>query len=431
MSNPLSKISVDDVSAVFKRVQKDDLIAGDDTSLLFYDLSRLSGRISNLIDLFPDSTLHAVAVKANPLAKILGHLCQLDVGAEVASLPELLLAESTGFRSEKIVFDSPAKTIEELEYALKKGIHINIDSFSELERIAELKTRIQSRSSIGIRLNPQVGMGKIAATSVAGEYSKFGISLKENSEALIETFLKHDWLNGIHLHIGSQGCSLEMLIKGIETVYEFVVEVNTRLKSRNAGHRINIFDIGGGLPVSYRQGDETISMKIYRDSIKRRFPELFSDKFKLITEFGRYIHANAGWVAARVEYVKETAGIKTAMIHVGADMFVRECYNPDDWHHDISVIDSRGNIKSGNGETYAVAGPLCFAGDIIAREAKLPLIEEGDYLIIHDAGAYTLSMWSRYNSRQPPKVIGYHDNGEAIEVLKKREEAEKTINFWD
>jgi diaminopimelate decarboxylase len=73
---------------------------------------------------------------------------------------------------------------------------------------------------------------------------------------------------------------------------------------------------------------------------------------------------------------------------------------------------------------------LCFAGDIIARDIELPEAEAGDYILIHDTGAYTLSMWSRYNSRQIPKVIGYDKENKTFEVLKERESKEDLLKFW-
>lgn len=425
------RISNDEMGEIFRlALKEEELIDDNDAALVFYDLSHLTSRINNLVNLFPKSTLHTIAIKANPLAKILIKMEKLGVGLEAASLPELYLAEKAGFLQKNLAFDSPIKTIPELEYAMKLGVHINADSFSELERIDDLQKQIKSQSTFGVRINPQVGMGKIMATSVAGEYSKFGIAINENRKELIACFLKYEWLTGVHLHIGSQGCDMALLLQGIETVYNFANEVNDHLKKHNLDRRVNIFDIGGGLPVSYGK-EQAISMAQYRDELSLRFSDLFSDKFKLITEFGRYVHANAGWVASRVEYVKKGGKVNTAMIHVGADMFLRKCYKPDDWHHDISVINSRGEIKTGcDDKKYNIAGPLCFAGDIIAREIALPQVEQGDYILIHDAGAYTLSMWSRYNSRQIPKVIGYYEGGAKFEVLKQREQPEQLWAFW-
>lgn len=423
-----TRLSDDEIARVLRRaLRSDDLISVEDTAIVFHDLSLLTERIQNLIELFPESSLHAIAAKANPLSRVLEHIGGLGVGIEVASLPELQCAEKAGFSADKIVFDSPAKTRTEIEYALKAGVHINADSLSELERIADLLRQTESASTIGLRINPQVGAGAISATSVAGDYSKFGVPIRTSRDSIIQAFLMYDWLSGVHVHIGSQGCDVNLLLDGIAVVMDLVDDVNERLR----GRRIDTFDIGGGLPVSYHRDKQPTSMLQYRDELARRFGRLFTDEFRLITEFGRYIHANAGWTATRVEYVKNDGITNTLMVHVGADMFLRKCYNPNDWHHEISVVDRSGQPKQpGEMKKYTVAGPLCFAGDIIAREIELPEVNEGDYLIVHDTGAYTLSMWSMYNSRQIPRVIGYRNDGERFEILKDRTDIERIEKFW-
>ena len=426
------RITCEKMSQVFRNSLKEKIVNNENTSVIFYDLSFLEERVNELIRLFPQSTLHAIAVKANPLTKILSFLNFLNVGAEAAGLPELYLAEKSGLDPDKIVFDSPVKTMPELEYAMKLGAHINADSLAELKRIAELLNMIRTKSSFGIRINPQVGTGKILSTSVAGEYSKFGVPIKEYRKELIQSFLEYDWLRGVHLHTGSQGCPVELLVKSVKVVYDFVNETNELLKRNGKGKQIDVFDIGGGLPVSYGKDEKIITMSEYKEKLCEHCEELFSGKLKLITEFGRYVHANAGWTASRVEYVKESSGVKTAMIHTGADLFLRKCYQPDEWFHEISVLDSDGNIKNGKDTTpYIIAGPLCFAGDILSKEIILPEVKEGDYVLIHDTGAYTLSMWSRYNSRQVPKVVGYFNDGEKFEILKERESLDDVRKFWE
>jgi diaminopimelate decarboxylase len=127
--------------------------------------------------------------------------------------------------------------------------------------------------------------------------------------------------------------------------------------------------------------------------------------------------------------VKHDPGISTAMIHTGADLFVRECLNPKDWQHEYSVMDSSGRLKEGlSGTPWNLAGPLCFSGDILAKNVMLPEVEEGDYLIIHDTGGYTFSMWSRYNSRFAPRILAYDKRG--FRVLKERENAGDLLRFW-
>lgn len=421
----------------------DELINQDDTALIFYDLGFIHRRIEKLKTLFPENTLHAIAVKANPLPSVLGKLKLMGTGAETASLPELIIALNSGFPAEKIVFDSPVKTIGEIEFALKTGVHLNADSFGEIERISKIMQHLNSKSAIGLRINPQAGTGKIEITSVAGNYSKFGVPVKDFRDEIIGTYLENDWLTAIHVHVGSQGCELPLLIKGIRIVYELALEINCLLEKSGKLHRIRVFDIGGGLPVAYKDDDLPPMMEEYAQTLKSAMPALFDGTFTLVTEFGRWVHANAGFALSRVEYLKTSKGtgktqdatfpstVNTIMIHVGADLLIRECYLPGQWSHKISVANPSGRIKTGNTEAkYTVAGPLCFQGDIIAREISLPQVAEGDYIIIHDTGAYTLSMWSRYNSRQIPKVIGFSDDGKDFEILRERETTEDLFNFW-
>ncbi len=408
-----------------------ELLTVDDTAVMFHDLSFLEEKFNDLKSLFPKDTLHSVAIKANPLIALLDYLKTLGAGAEAATLPELYFAEKCGYDPQKMVFDSPAKTRQELEYALELGAHVNADSFQELERIDEFLKDNKSNSTIGIRINPQVGSGKIGITSVAGKYSKFGIPLNDMYDELLNIYLKYGWLTGVHLHVGSQGCEMELLLNGVERVLEFAETVNAKLEQTGSDRRIDIFDLGGGLPVSYFRDVAPDSMKDYRDALQSRFPQLFIGTYRLFTEFGRYMHANCGWTASRVEYVKDLAGVKTAMIHVGADLLMRACYLPQDWHHEIAVTDAQGNLKSlDKTDQYTIAGPLCFAGDIIARDVELPELEEGDHLIIHDTGAYTMGMWSRHNSRQLPKVVGYFNDGESFKILKERESLDRVYEFW-
>ena len=427
-----STISQAEISETLAKVLANpELFQTHDNSILFYNLSAVKARVEELKDAFPAGTLHAVAVKANPLLKMLSIARHLNTGAEVASLPELHLAEKAGFMPGHIVFDSPCKTREELANALQKGVYLNADSFQELDRIGEILQNIKSNSVIGLRINPQVGPGNIKSTSVADGISKFGIPLAQNRDKILQYYLQYPWLQGIHVHIGSQGCPVPLLIAGIRRVLDLCIEVNEMLQQQSAPNRIVNFDIGGGLPVSYHPGHEPVTMQQFAGMLRSNCPELFGGQFRIITEYGRYINANAGWVAAKVEYVKREPGYNIIITHVGADLFLRKCYNPADWHHHISVTDKYGHVKTGIDPTpYTVAGPLCFAGDVLATDLKLPVVEEGDFLILHDAGAYTMSMWSRYNSRQMPVVIGYREAGNDFEILRQRETLNDLLEFW-
>ena len=428
--NDISRLSPESISDTFGKALAGSIISGDDTAAVFIDLTFLKKRAKSLQALFGENCIHTMAIKANPLVTILGVFRDLGFGAEAASLPELYIARAAGIRASNTIFDSPVKTIAELQYAINTKMHINSDSLAELERIDRIRGAANSRSTFGLRINPQVGAGRIKMTSVAGEYSKFGVPLNQYRAEIIEAYLRYPWLTGIHLHIGSQGIPLDLLVKGAELIFELTKEINQRLAEKNKPNRINIFDIGGGMPVTYRDDLPAPTIDEYVKALHAKIPQLFDGEYKLITEFGRYLNANCGWAISRVEYVKKQGDINTALIHLGADMFIRRCYNPDDWHHDILVIDSNGKLKSGSERKYVIAGPLCFAGDIIAHDIDLPEIEPGDYIVIRDVGAYTYSMWSRYNSRQMPIIVGYNDNGHEFSILRKRESLDDIYRFW-
>lgn len=420
-----------DIAGVIRRAVSERHIDGESTAAIFYNLSEIERRLAELRDCFPDTALHAVAVKAGPLSALLEHTVQHGMGLEAASWPEIMLALNAGARPDQIVFDSPAKTRLELTNAIRKGLHINADSIYELDRIAEiLASGVESGdATFGVRVNPQVGVGSIASTSVAGSYSKFGVPLLEFRAAVVERFIRYPWLGGLHIHIGSQGCPVEMLLAGVGRVLELADEIDAATSSY--GRAVRILDIGGGLPVSYSDTQPAVSMSEYAARLRDEFPVLFGPRFRLITEFGRWVFANAGWAVSRVEYVKHERERRTAIVHLGADMFLRKCYRPKDWHHDVFVCGPDGIIKSEPDELpCTIAGPLCFAGDLLAKDIDLPPISPGDLLVVRDTGAYTVSMWSRYNSRQMPNVLGYHDDGRDLRVIKRRETPDQLIEFW-
>lgn len=418
------------ISEILQSAISGGVIREEDTCVIFYDMACLEYRLKHLISCFPSGTLHGLAIKANPLTRImnLARSVGQGIGVETASIGEVNLALHAGYLPAQIVFDSPVKTPADIKFSLAAGIHLNIDNLSELERVSTLYNS-STQSSIGLRINPQIGLGTILESSVAGEYSKFGVPLKSRHTELEKDFLTYPWLIGVHLHVGSQGCSLDMLTEGIGRLYDFVMEMNPR-RIESGLPPISVFDIGGGLPVSYHSGTVPPAMENYVNMISARAPELFNPaSFRLITEFGRWTYTNTGWTVSRVEYVKHDPMVKTVMIHAGADLFVRECLNPRDWSHDYTVYDSSGKLKTGQDEMpYNLAGPLCFSGDILAKNVSLPVVEEGDYIVIHDTGSYTFSMWSRYNSRQTPRIAGYRDG--TFEILKEREKIEDLVKFW-
>ena len=396
----------------------------DVPAAIIYDLDAIQHQVNQLKQVFP-TAFHALSVKANPLPSILKPLNQAQVGLEAASIGEVYLAMKSGYEANQVVFDSPAKSVEDLEFALAAGVVINADNLLELERIDALYKELGSKSRIGLRINPQIGMGSIVSSSVAGKVSKFGVPLSER-ESIITAFQKYKWLKGLHVHSGSQGMAIKQLVAGVKAVYSLVEDIHSVLVEQK--RTLDFFDIGGGFPVSYLPEQQAPQLEQYASALAQACPLLFDGSIQLMTEFGRFVFANAGVAVSRVEYVKESGGEHVLIAHLGADFMLRTAYLPQDWPHTFSVLDKKGNPKSGVEQAYSIAGPLCFGGDFIGRSVSLPKVEAGDLLLIHDIGAYTLSMWSRYNSRRMPVVLGI-SNGK-VQVLKKRENLTDILKFW-
>ncbi|WP_427870842.1 diaminopimelate decarboxylase [Leucobacter luti] len=379
----------------------------------FIDWERLRENVSALHAAFPEDlqVLHAFAVKANSLVPVLRQLRNLGLGAEVASEGELAAALEAGHEPARIVFDSPAKTTRELARALELGVSINVDNFQELDRIIELRSRIASTSEIGIRLNPQIGAGTIAAMSTAGQRTKFGIPLRDPGvrERLVSTYLANPWLTRAHTHVGSQGCSLELIASGVSELVSFADEVNER-----AGRRqIRTLDIGGGLPVDFASDEPISRFDDYVEALRIGAPRLFSGDYGIVTEFGRSVLAKHGIVAAFVEYTKEVGGQRIAITHAGAQVATRTVFMPEAWPLRVEVFDAEGRSRTGEGtREQDVAGPCCFAGDLVARGRELPVIQPGDIVALLDTGAYYASTPFSYNSLPVAPVYGVELQGD-------------------
>ena len=407
----------------------------------FFDTDMFRSQCQAILRAFPQGesrALHALAMKANPVSAILQIGRELGMGVEVASPGELEHALRLGFSPDRIVLDSPAKTRKELKRALQLGVHINADNLEELARIETLLGgEVASTASvIGVRINPQLGEGSIAVVGTVAPTSKFGVPLEENRDILTDWFRRCPWLSAIHCHVGSQGCPLGLLVQGAQCVVNLAEEINASC----ATQRVTTLDLGGGMPVDYNadiidsKSPHGITPEKFVGALAEKVPALFSGNYRIVTEYGRWVSAKCGLLISRVEYTKAAGGRRIASIHAGADVFLRTCYQPSAWPHRVSVWDDRGKFRDptkGKTDIWDIVGPVCFRGDIVAAEILLPReLSSGDHIVVHDAGAYTLAMHSRYNSRQAPAVYGVSNYGNKLEVLVEQESMDAALAMW-
>jgi diaminopimelate decarboxylase len=390
----------------------------EDTLVYIQDFEELSTRLEELSSSFSVCTSHAVAIKSNPLHKTLRYIQEKGYSAEAASLQEVKLALSAGFGPNRIVFDSPVKTRSEIAWCVTnlKGATLNVNSLDELERYPK-----KVPFDVGLRVQLEESTTSHKSLNVSGERSKFGIPI-QHKDQLIQAVLRNEFINELHLHQGSQFDRLGQQVSGIRKIVDLGLEINQLVESR----RIKRINIGGGFPVNY--GGNPFEINEYAHALKQSCPELWDGTFDSLTEFGRFTHAHAGVLISKIEYVRHQHSSQTLVTHSGADVLMRASYQPNTWNHQLTVLKSDGSLNKEILVETDIAGPLCFGGDYPFKNVKLPMADEGDWLVIHDAGANTLSLWSKHCSRAFPKVIGFQSN--EFKLIKTQESDEDVISFW-
>lgn len=422
----LIRTATDDYGHLFRWAQHEQLIRDDDHAIIFYDFDVLNNRLAYLQRAFPEQTLHAVAIKSNPLFRVLQHIGRQGFGLEAASLEEVMLAHRAGLPAGQLVFDSPVKTRQEIAWCHTHtpGMHFNVNALQELERIPA-----DTQMRVGLRINPLVDPGSPDVYNVSTAASKFGIPITQ-WEAIIEAAVAHPFIEGLHLHIGSEMSRLDVHAQAVAKILDLAKSIEQARAGAGVKAPLTFIDIGGGFPAHYGKGAQP-DLTEYLHFLRKHAPALFTD-YRIITEFGRFVQAHTAWLLSDVEYVLQGSEQQpdVPIIHCGADLLLREIYQPGAPEHQLSVLDAQGHPKTDASWPVHLAGPLCFAGDYLARGTELPRLQEGDKVVVADIGANSFSMWSRHCSRVFPKVIGYSQKAGSIQILKEREKVDDVVRFW-
>jgi len=398
-------------------------ILGDRDSLFIHDMDKIEDLIDQLITSFPENTIHTFAVKSNPVLEILKFFVKKGLGLECASQEEVWLAIEAGCPKRMILHDGPAKTVRDLEYCLTNGIGIIANDEIDLDRIKKLissneKLRPnQTGCNIGIRVNPLIGYGTIEETSVSTPDSKFGIALESDLQ-IDSIFSTYPFLNGIHVHIGSQGIALEQLSLGINRVLKCISNLPKQCRNK-----VNWVDIGGGVSVDYSSSELAFSFSDVFSQLEwfhAAHPEI-----QIITEYGRALISTTAVFVSRAEKVFQRGGVQNIIIHGGADAFVRWVYRPENWSHRVTLEGGSGDEKI----PTQIHGPLCFSGDKLGGIEMMNQIPEGSLVAIHDTGAYVISMWSNHCNRRRPHVMGISKRHPPVSLLTG-EKRDDVISRW-
>ncbi len=394
-----------------EKVKLNNITRKFDTPIYCYSYKQLKENVDNFKKSFQSfAPLICFAIKSNSNKNLIKEIKKLGLGADVVSIGELMMALKAGVSPKKIVFSGVGKTSKEIRYAIdKKILLINAESKSEIieiEKIAKLKKK---KVNIGIRLNPNTDAKTISQISTGKKENKFGV----NKKTFIELVKyckdsKNINLKCLSVHIGSQILDHKPYEKMLKTLDKTIKKIN---------YKFEFIDLGGGMGISYQDQKKKLNYKKYNIAIKKF---LKNHKSKIIFEPGRSIVGNIGILISKVIYIKE--GYKKNFVIIDAAMndFMRPAlYGAN--HKILPTIKTNKIIK----KTFEFVGPICESTDRFTTLKKFQKLNEKDFIIICDVGAYGMSLSSNYNLR--PKPIELLIKGSRTYVIKKKQKHQDLI----
>ena len=358
---------------------------------------------------------------------VLRTLTALGSGMDVVSGGELFRARAAGCPPERIVYAGVGKRDDEIAAALDAGIHLlNVESEQEFENIARVARGRGVTCRCALRINPDVDPRTHRFTTTGTKETKFGVDI-ERARAFFRAYGRdpHARLVGLHLHIGSPVTSTDPYVQAVTKALALREEL------LREGFEVSVLDVGGGFAADYETGRSPAASDYARAIVPLLEPAVRTG-LRIVLEPGRSIAANAGILLTRVQYVK-TSGDKTfAICDAGMNALLRPSHY-DAFHFIWPAAPGPGFVPRERTREPGmpglvpvdVVGPLCETGDYLALDRRLPPPARGDLLAVFTAGAYGMSMASRYNSSPLPAEVLV--SGDAFTVVRRRETYEDLV----
>jgi len=382
------------------------------TPVFIYSASELAARYDELDAAF-SAVPHTIcyAIKANMNLAVVNTLIARGCGIDVTSGGELFRAQLAGGDPNQFVYSGEGKTDAEIDHALDAEIRMfNVESREELRVIDSRAAARGVVAPVSFRVNPDVDPQTHPYISTGLSSSKFGIPIAEAADAYAEAkALEHVRVVGVACHIGSQIVSLGPIVDALQRIRGLVIAL------RDAGHAIELLDVGGGLGIVYDR-EQPPSAAEYAEAVISSVGDLGCH---LIAEPGRWIAGNSGIFVTRVLYHKNNGDKHFAVVDGAMTDLIRPTL-----YQAYQRIEPVGPPREGS-RVVDVVGPVCESADFLALERELPILERDDLLAIHSAGAYGFVMSSNYNGRCRAAEVLVH--GDRFEIVRARDRFEDLI----
>ena len=347
------------------------------------------------------------AVKATPNPHIVALLAGAGCGADCSSPAELEICRRLGVTGDAVMFTANNTTVDEFRLAAELGAIINLDAPHHIDQLLQLPAL---PSLISFRYNPGA---ERSGNVIIGDpqEAKFGCT----REQLIAGYTRCRELGvrrfGLHAMIVSNELQIESLLDTATMLFELAVEIRDK-----ADVQVEFINLGGGIGVPYQPGQQPFDLARFGAGVQERYASILEraglSPLRVMMENGRVMTGPYGYLVTRVINAKHTY-----KDYVGVDANKANLMRPGMYgaYHHISIL---GEADDPATETVDVVGSLCENNDKFAINRPLPRCKEGDFLVIHDAGAHGHSMGFQYNGRLRSAEFLFNDTGDCRQIRR-------------
>ncbi|HCW93513.1 MAG TPA: diaminopimelate decarboxylase [Flexistipes sinusarabici] len=362
------------------------------------------------------------AVKATPNPHILKIMKDEGFGTDCSSLPELILSEKTGITGENIMFTSNETPAKEYSKAKELGAIINLDDITHINYLEE---QVGLPELLSFRYNP----GPLReGNAIIGnpEEAKYGFTKEQLFEGYRMIKEKGVKRFGIHTMVASNELNADYFVETVNMLVDLVIEIYSEL-----GINFEFINMGGGIGIPYQPDQEPVDLEYVAGEVKKIFDKKIKgsdlDPLKLYMENGRMITGPYGYLVARAIHKKEIY-----KNYIGLDASMANLMRPGMYqaYHHVTVL---GKENKPHDHTYDIVGSLCENNDKFAIDRKLPKIDIGDIIVIHDAGAHGHAMGFNYNGKLRSAELLIRPDG-SVKQIRRAETIDDyfaTLDFSD
>lgn len=351
------------------------------------------------------------AVKATPLPGILRIMKEEGCGTDCSSYPELVLSDVCGFKGHEIMFSSNDTPVKDMQEAYKLGSIINLDDFTMIEFLEQVAAIPET---ICCRFNPGgvFALGNdIMDNPGDAKYGMTRDQLRDAFKILKAKGVKHF---GIHAFLASNTVTNAYYPELARQLFQLAVDMK-----QETGVAVEFINLSGGVGIPYRPEQTPNDIAVIGEGVRKVYEEVLTPagmgNVSLFTEMGRFVTGPYGALVTKVLHFKHTYKEYVGVDACAANLMRPAMYGA--YYHHITVL---GKESEPCDHTYDITGGLCENNDKFAIDRKLPKIDKGDYLFIHDAGAHGSSMGYNYNAKLWCAELLLKEDG-SVELLRRAE----------